>query len=461
MSADEGVALRLAREVIRAREKPLPPAAERAASAAVLDWFGAAVGGSESEPVTLLRRTFVPPQDTTHGAGARLVGTGEAADVSTVALLNGVASHVLEMDDIYSPGLYHPGAPTVAAALAVAQQEGASGAALLRAVAVGYEVGDRIAAAVNPAHYQYWHTTGTVGCLGAAAAVAELRGLDAELMAHALTLAATMASGLQQSFRSDAMAKPLHSGHAARAGVTAALAAAAGFTGAPDALEGAAGFGEAMGEGGDWEQVVRPVGPEYLVERTSVKPYPCCGHTFAAIDGALALRAEPYGLGPGDIEAIEIETYRTATVVAGNPRPRTPFEARFSVPFVVATALLDGDVRLESFRPERLTDPAVTELLDRTALKDTPQFTTPFPQRRGARVTMRTHGGDQHSVTVPDRKGDPDNPLSESDLIRKFTGLSEPVLGSGCTAELAAQLSALPELADVRQLVCDRKESDR
>ncbi|WP_372349779.1 MmgE/PrpD family protein [Streptomyces sp. KL116D] len=461
MSAEGAVALRLARKVVEARSKPLSPVAQHAAAATVLDWFGATIAGSDSEPVALLRRAFVPTAGAGNDNGPRLVGGGESTDVCTAALVNGVAAHVLEMDDIYSPGLYHPGAPTIAAALAVAQQNGASGQELLRAVAVGYEVGDRIAAAVNPAHYRYWHTTGTVGCLGAAAAVAELCGLSVESLAHALTLAATMASGLQQSFRSDAMAKPLHSGHAARAGVTAGLAAASGFTGAPDALEGEVGFAEAMGEGADWEQALRPFEQGYLVERTSVKPYPCCGHTFAAIDGSLALRAAPYGLRPGDIEAIEIETYRTATVVAGNPRPRTPFEARFSAPFVVATALLDGDVRLESFRAERLTDPAVTELLDRTELKDASEFTTLFPERRGARVTIRTRAGDRHCVTVPDRKGDPDNPLSEADLLRKFTGLSEQVLGADRTCELASQLSALDELADVRTLVCHRKESDR
>ena len=208
------------------------------------------------------------------------------------ALINGTAAHALELDDIYAPGLFHPGAPTIAAALAVADQQGSSMPDFRAAVMVGYEVGCRVARDLGPAHYAHWHTTGTAGSIGAAAAAATLLDLAAEPFSHALSLAATMSAGLQQTFRSDAMGKPLHSGNAAQAGVIAALAAAGGVTGAPDVFEGDAGLAAATGAPTSWVHSTAPFDAPLAIEQVTVKPFPCCGHTFAAIDAALRLRAD-------------------------------------------------------------------------------------------------------------------------------------------------------------------------
>ena len=134
------------------------------------------------------------------------------------ALINGAAAHTVEVDDIFRDGIYHPGAPTIPAALALAQARGASGEQFLRAVIVGYEISTRIGAAMGRAHYKYWHNTGTIGCFGACAAAAELLRLDAARFAHALATVTTFSAGLQQAFRMDSMSKPLHAGHAAEAG---------------------------------------------------------------------------------------------------------------------------------------------------------------------------------------------------------------------------------------------------
>ncbi|MPZ86229.1 MAG: MmgE/PrpD family protein, partial [Actinophytocola sp.] len=229
-------------EYLRAtREKGLQERTVQAASRAVLDWMGATVAGAVLPPARILTDVLVPAG----GDGAPdsgLVVDGRRTSARNAALINATASHTVEMDDIYRDGIYHPGSPTVAAALAVAQQLHRSGRDFLTAVALGYEVGGKLAALLQPAHYRYWHTTGTVGTVGAAAAVATLLELDEERTAHALATATTMASGLQQAFRSDSMSKPLHAGHAAEAGTLAALAAGQGFTGALDVLEGAAGL---------------------------------------------------------------------------------------------------------------------------------------------------------------------------------------------------------------------------
>lgn len=401
-------------------EAPLLHHAKRA----VIDWHSALLPGAVLAPATLLERALADELDR---GGARLA-LGRAAGVRAAALINGSAAHTAEVDDIFRDAIYHPGAPTIAAALAVAQARGRTGAALLRAVIVGYEISTRIGATMGRAHYHYWHNTGTIGCFGAAAAAAKLMDLDETRFAHALATAATFAAALQQAFRSDSMSKPLHSGRAAEAGVTAALAAAEGVTGALDVMEGPVGFGHAMGDGPDWSGCMSTLGQVFHIGSMTIKNHACCGHTFAAIDGALALRSR-MGIEAQDIDAIDVATYGEALHVAGNPQPQTAAEARFSLPFVVATALLHGSVRLAAFAPERLADQATRELMARVRVTVDPELDAAFPSQRAARVTFRASDGRAETFVQPTRKGDPDAPLTDAELDDKFLELATPVCG--------------------------------
>lgn len=441
------VARALADLALRIRDRGLTDAEMQAGTRAVLDWTAATVAGAVMPPAQLLTRTFAAEAGT---GPARLVAGDATLPTRTAALINATASHTAELDDIYREGVYHPGSPTVGAALALAEQLDASGAALIRAVAVGYEVGDRIAETINPAHYRFWHTTGTVGTIGAAAAAADLLDLDAEAFAHAIATATTMAAGLQQAFRSDAMSKPLHAGHAAEAGLLAALAAQHGFTGALDVLDGPAGFGAGLAESPEWSRAVadpdRPLG----ITVPTVKNHSCCGHTFAAVDAALALRAG--GLAAAEIDTIEVTTYRTATKVAGNPDPRTAFEAKFSTAYCVAAALVLGSVRLRAFEPEALADPAIRALVARTTVVPDDAMERAFPGQRHARVVVVDKAGQRHEYERRTRKGDPDDPLTDAELAEKFDDLAAPVLGAEAAKALSATLWSLPELASVRDL---------
>ncbi len=435
----------LAEAAVRARQEPLSSAAVEAARSVILDWCGVTVGGSAAPPARALRDALV------HGGGTcQLVGVADTAEPMTAALVNGTAAHTLELDDIYAPGLYHPGAPTVAAALAAAQASDATGARLLRSVVIGFEVGNRIARALGAGHYRYWHTTGTAGSIAAAAAVAEVRELGADAFAHALGLAATMAAGLQQTFRSDSMGKPLHSGHAAQVGVTAGLSAAAGFTGPPDALDGEIGMGAVMSDGATWDTALGAFGREYSVEQTTVKPYPCCGHAFAAIDAALSLREQ--GVRPPEVEELRVQTYSAGISVAGIAEPSTDFEAKFSIPFVVACALRDGRLGADAFAEAGAVGADVGAVMRATTLEATAEFDTPFPARRGARVSALLTSGERVAATVPDRRGAPVNPLSPDQLDEKFLGLAGEVLGQTGAQRLRDQVRSLEERAGVREL---------
>lgn len=415
---------------------------------AVIDWFAALFPGTRMSPGTNL----VQAHRAELGVGdATVVAHGTTAFPATAAWINGSASHAAEFDDIFRDAVYHPGCPTISAALALAEYRDVSGEAFLRAVVAGYEVSTRIGAAIQPAHYRYFHTTGTVGCFGSAAAGALLLSPgNARVAADALATSATFASGLQQAFRSDAMTKALHAGHAAMVGVQAAQAAAAGVNGVHDILEGAAGFGAAMCGSPGWSDVAKGLGANYNILSITQKNHGCCGHTFAAIDAAIEL-VRGHGIDAARIDAVTVWTYQTAIDVTGNAVPGTAFEARFSLPYVIAHGILHGAVRLDAFSGERLRDPQIRQLMKRVTLHADPGLTAAFPRQRAARVEILLKDGTRHTLFAPYRKGDPESPLDDATLSDKFMELAAPVIGSDTAEELLAALWQL-ETRSVRGL---------
>ncbi|HEX6268035.1 MAG TPA: MmgE/PrpD family protein [Burkholderiales bacterium] len=404
------------------RASSLPGHVMHHAKRAVIDWHAALYPGSVLPPATLLAKALKQ----------------ELGAPRTTALINGTAAHTAEVDDIFRDGIYHPGAPTIAAALALGESRNLPGRDFLRAVVVGYEISTRIGAAMGREHYKYWHNTGTIGCFGAAAAAAEVLALDRRRFAHALATVATFAAALQQAFRMDSMSKPLHAGRAAEAGVTAALAAAEGVTGSLDVLEGEAGFGRAMGGDPDWGKAVATLGEDFHITRMTFKNHACCGHTFAAIDGALELKNR-MGLGVHEIESVEVATYRAGLEVAHYEDPRTPAEGRFSLKYVVATALTHGSVRFSAFTTQRLEDAATRALMKKIGVSLDPQLDAAFPGQRAARVAIRARGRREEHLQ-PTRIGDPDAPLTDAQLEAKYMELAAPVIGEGNARELLQRL---------------------
>jgi 2-methylcitrate dehydratase PrpD len=416
---------RFASWAVDMRNKSLPPAVLHHARRAVIDWHAALYPGAVAPPATLLEKALAEELD----RGEARLALGRKATARAAALINATAAHTAELDDIFRDGIYHPGAPTIAAARALAFDS----SRFLRAVITGYEISTRIGAAMGRAHYKYWHNTGTIGCFGAAAAAAEALGLDARRFAHALATAATFSAGLQQAFRMDSMSKPLHAGHAAEAGLTAALAAREGVTGSLDVMEGEAGYGRAMGDDPDWAAAVATLGSDFHVTRMTFKNHACCGHTFAAIDGALALQKK-LGIGHPEIEEVDVATYRAGLEVAHYDSPVTAAEARFSLKYVVATGLTHGSVRLAAFEPDRIQDPATRALMKKIRVRVDPELDAAFPAQRAARVAIRARGRREEHLQ-PTRIGDPDAPLSDAQLEAKYLELAVPVIGEGKAKE--------------------------
>ncbi len=434
----------LAEYAKRESARELPGGVVHCAKRALLDWCSALFPGTRVSPAVNLARSCAAEL----GNGrSSLPGFGTTAFPGTAAWINGSASHSVEFDDIYRDAIYHPGSPTIAAALAVAEDQGKSGLDLLKAITIGYEISTRIGVAVQPSHYRFFHTTGTVGCFGGASAAASLLAPhDANVMRHALATAASMAAGLQQAFRSDAMTKPLHAGHAAWVGVAAGTGAANGVTGALDVLEGEAGFGAALCRDPKWEGLKEGLGSHYNITEVTQKNHGCCGHTFSAIDAALLLR-EQHGIDAAQIERITVETAETPIKVTGNFAPRTPYECKFSLPYVVAHALLYGSVRLDAFSDEHRADEAVRNLMSKMTLTADEQMSARFPGMRSSRVIIKTLDGREFEHFQAHRKGDPEAPLSDAELDDKFDELVSPVIGKQAARNLLEKLWNVENLA--------------
>ena len=436
------------------RDRPLPPEVAHHARRALIDWFAALLPGCSRPPATLLANAMAAER----GPGRAICYVdGMAGPLRYAALLNATASHTVEFDDIFRDAGYHPGCPTIAPALAAVQGRGGSMDQLLRAIVAGYEVGCRIGMAVQPSHYRYWHTTGTVGTFGAATATALALGCDATRIGHAIATAATFAGGLQQAFLSDSMSKPLHPGHAADAGALAAIGAAAGVTGALDALHGPKGFAAATSEDtGKWDRALADLGTHICITEMTFKNHGCCGHIFPSLDAVRELQAA-HGFTADDVASIHVGGYGPTKSICDRPSIATEQEARFSVQFTMGALLVLGGVRIAAFEPRNLANPAIRAIMPKVTVALDPELANGYPGKRAAKVWVKLHDGRELYRYQPNRKGDPDAPLSDDELSEKFRELVVPVIGTTATDHLLRALwtgdalpGAVPLLAHVQ-----------
>lgn len=428
----------------------LPEEAVVAARRVFLDWLGNAYAGSATHTGRIVAEVI---SEAGGEREATLIGFDRRSSALNAALVNGASSHVVEYDDIYRNAIYHPGAPTISAALAVAEKLHSDGKRLIAAIVAGYEVGTRIGEAVNPSHYRYWHTTGTVGTFGAAAAAGNLLGLDEEQMTWALGNAGTQAAGLWQ-FLEDGqmMSKPLHPGRAASNGVLSALLAKRGFNGATRILEGEKGFCVATSTKWGFERVLSTLGNEYNIASTTFKAYASCGHTHPSIDATLAI-ARTHGLRSEDVESVRVRTYAQAHTLCRNPLPQTTYQAKFSIPYCVAVALRFGRVGTAEFAQERIGDPDTVALMRRVEVLPDDELSLLAPVKRPAMVRIITRGGQSHTHRVDFRKGDPENPPTQRELEDKFRDLASVSLSAGDIQAMLETVSRLEEIEDASTLL--------
>ena len=428
----------------------LPPDVVSRAQAVARDTAGVIIGGMAEPEVTALADHAV----VTAPGKARLLGHGGCVTAARAALVHGTAGTTLEMDEGHAHARGHAAIHALPVALALAQEHAASGAEALTAFVVGYEVAAR--AGVATQLRAAIHPFGAWGVLGAAATAAWFKRFDARAVVGALELAAAYA--ITPSFDAalqGANGRNTYAGLVNRLGMLAADLYDLGFRGQRGALQTT--FGEILGR--RFEPAALADGlldgraQRYEIMRGYFKPYSACRYTHAAVDAALALRAE--GLDARQVRAVEVETYDMAARLA-EPAPATPLAARFSTPYVVAVTLLCGDAGPRSFRPPVLHDAAVLDLARRVTVREAPEFTAMTPARRPARVRLHMADGSQREATVTASKGDPDRPMSAQELREKFEGLVRPVVGAEATDlawEKLGRLSGLQRLDELMTLL--------
>jgi 2-methylcitrate dehydratase PrpD len=437
-----------ARFVERTSFDDIPRAVRDRAKACLLDWLGVALAGSAEAPSKLVLEVIRQLKGT---KDCTVIGTRMKSTCVNAALVNGTSGHAIELDDINQEGIIHPGASVIPAALAVAELINASGKDLLTAIILGYEIEIRIAAAITPSHYQLgWHTTGTCGTFGAATAAGKLLGLHEKKIAYALGLAATEAAGLVSVFGT--MTKPFNPGRAAMDGVIAALLAKEGFVSPTNTLDDENGYFHAAARDVDAKKLSDGLGKNFKIVDTIVKRHASCGHTHAAIDAVLEIK-EKTGVSDDDIVEVDIKTYPIAVNIVGkNNDPKTPSEAKFSLPYCVASALRHGKVGVQQFSPNELNDPKTRKLSKIVTVSASRDFqNTNLGQ---AKVRLVTKQGQELVKTVNTPKGYPQNPLTKSELESKFAYLASSVVNDKSVTEILNTVNNLETLPRVRKFTC-------
>ena len=391
----------------------------------LLDWLGSAIGGMATET----GKAFLNYGQPLASGSSTVLGLDDGRSTEVAALINGALSHIVEMDDVDRVSIIHPAAVIIPAALAVADEMGASAEQLLAAIAAGYEVAIRIGGAVGSQHYFHFHNTSTCGVFGAAMAAAWLYRLDQQQSVWALGNAGTQAAGLWEFNTEGAQSKPLHTGRAAANGVLAAILSRAGISGARRILEGERGFFAGLAPSGEASIVVERLDGPLKIAEVSIKPHASCRHTHAPIDATLQLRERLLSKSPNEelnnILSVQVAVYKAAQVLCDKADPQTVADAKFSLQYCIATALLRGEVGLSQFGPDHLWAFDIRQLMDKIVISVDDTHESRYPECWSAAVTVTTYQSDTYTIEIANPKGDPENPLSQNELETKFRLLAE------------------------------------
>jgi 2-methylcitrate dehydratase PrpD len=433
----------------------IPSAVRQSAALRVLDTLGCALAAS--------REAWAPSviglaSQWGEGTGpCSVIGSAHRATPPIASLVNGCLAHGLDFDDTHSPSIVHASSALVPAALALGECGDLPGGLVLTALVAGYEAVTRLGmAAPGRFHERGWHATAVCGAFGATVTAGRCLGLGVSQLISALGLAASMASGVLEFLEDGSAAKRLHPGWAAHSGILAATLASGGFTGPATGLEGRFGFYRAaLGEAPDFGPALSSLGVEWETLRIAFKPYPCCHYNHAFIDAALAIRRE-HGVNPDDVAEVECLVPAGEVPVVCEPagvkrRPRTPYEAQFSLPYTVAVALAEGRVGVGSFAAERIGDAAVLDLASRVRYSVDQE--SGFPATFPGWVRVRLRDGRLLERRQPANRGGPEYPLSRHEIIEKFRDNASRALPAERVRDLERAVLDLEGAGDCRGIL--------
>ena len=453
LNKDETVVLEsLADHILGFDPASISDAALHTAKAGIIDTIGVTLAGLPEACTQILLDT----QGIADGPGPCLIlGTNQRTSALDATLVNGTASHALDFDDFSDVLGGHQSVPLVPVLFALGEEHGLSGADIINAYVVGFEVEHRFAMAVHPHHYDKgWHPTATLGIFGTVAAAARALKLDREKTSLALAIAASMASGIKANFGT--MTKPLHVGHSGRAGLMAVLLAERGFEANPSAMEHHQGFFNVFNGAGNFNPT--PLTDAWTgalaieLPTIGIKQFPCCGSTHQAIAAMLNL-VQGNNLKSEDVKAIEITTHPRRLRHTNTPHPTSVLQAKFSVQYAVARALLDGAVRLKDFEDGAYAHPDIQKLLAITTAAPFGEANAPDGEIWDAEIAVILNNDKRLVNRVNNMVGrSGDNAMSVSELRDKFSDCAGRILTVAQCDQAFDQMSnlgSLPRLGDL------------
>ncbi|MDA1127638.1 MAG: MmgE/PrpD family protein [Chloroflexi bacterium] len=420
-----------------------------------LDFAGVTLNGSTTDTAKTMVQAF---ESVGRSGPSAIVGTSTRALPEYAAMANGTAFHSIEMDDVNNEAVHHPGVTAFPTALAMADVTDVSGKQFIAAVVAGYDVICRLGRSSKGAeHYSRgFHPTGTCGAFGAAAVAARLLELKGDSFVHALGIAGSQTSGSMEYLAQGAWTKRFHPGWASHSCIWAALLARSGFTGPTTILEGRDGFLQAYSGDPDPSLVLKDLGEEYLITRTSIKPHTCCRFKQGPIDCLLDLK-RTYGINPMDVSEVRVGVLSAGMKLVSEPieakrNPKSVVDMQFSMPFGAAVALTHGSAYLSEYQLGMPDDPQVKHVMQRVQCITDPKLDGLAPRQMAAWAEVDTNDGRTLRSELGYPKGDPENPVTWDEMKEKFHLLSSPVISSDRQKEIIAAVESLDQMSDVRQL---------
>jgi len=439
-----GVTQAIARFIVETQARDIPAAAFEHAQVAFLDWFGVTLAGREEPAVDKLVRLG---QLQGGHEQATILGRPMKTNVLLAALINGTAGHALDYDDSLEAFLGHPSVGLFPGLLAYAEWQEMSGRDFLTAYLIGLEAGSCVGLCAGEEHRRAgWHMTATMGRLASASGCARLLGLDELETRHALGIAGTHASGLMRILGT--MCKPLHAGSASHGGLMAALLARDGFTSATDILEGPLGFFQAL-RGRTNPQAVAALGHTWQVENLAQKYHAACHYTHSPMEAVFRIR-DRENLSLGDITAVRIHSAPVAVRLAGKSEPTTGLEAKFSIRYSVANALVTGETGMRAYLDDRIGVPEVRAFMDKVDILTDEAIPDPGIM---AWAEIETEAGKVFQERVNIIEEIPPLQDKRTKVRAKFVDLCQPVFGPERTEALAERILALAQEKSMKQFM--------
>lgn len=418
---------RIAHYVSAIDTRKLPERAIHAFRRALLDYLTCAVAGSRMDSTRIVLDYL---QSWDLAKEACVVGMPLRLAAQNAAFVNGAATHGLDFDDGMTRGSVHPAGSIFPALLAMAEKLGSSAEDLIAAGVAAYDVTLRIASTVHPhSSRRGFHNTPTAGVFGATAGVARLMKLDAKATLDALGIAGSFSGGLRAYLQDGAEIKRIHPGKAARDGIVCAELAKRGLTGPAGVIEGRYGYVQAIAGGNaDWDRLAGALGERYEICDVYFKPYPACRHFHAALDAVRAIgRRTPFSI--DDVAKVDIGMYEAGAAGHDQKTADNLLDAQMSAPVTTALAMAFGNVTVPSFERANLDRPDIRRLIDVTDVYVDEECERIYPGRRSGVARVKLKDGRLLEERVLDPKGEGENPMTDEDLITKFSANCAPVLG--------------------------------